>query len=77
MVRWVIFKGEVTPVTPEETIHRLLDALEENRRLFEESRHSLQEPPHGELIEILHDCEQLGKSQVRLLQRALRRLGRR
>ena len=60
-------------MTPQDIISRLLDHLDETKRLFAESRASL--PREAEaLIDILHDCEQLTQNQVRLLHRALRRL---
>lgn len=59
-------------MTPQDTIGRLLDHLEESKRLFAESRSGLTKQD-SELIDLLHDCEQLTQNQIRILNRALRR----
>lgn len=60
-------------VSPQDIVNRLLDHLEESKRLFAESRSAVPKNT-GDLIDILHDCEQLTQNQIRLLNRALRRL---
>lgn len=59
-------------MTPQDTINRLLDHLEESKRLFVDSRKGLGKED-AELIEALHDCEQLARNQIRILTRALKR----
>lgn len=57
---------------PQDTIARLLDHLEETMRLFAEGREGLT-AKDGELIDVLHECEQLTRNQMRMLNRARRR----
>lgn len=59
---------------PQDTIGRLLDHLEETLRLFAEGRDGLS-PQDEELIDLLHECEQLTRNQIRILNRALKRYG--
>lgn len=65
---------EVSDITPEDTIGRLLDHLHETQRLFDECRSNLADPKGSDLVDILHDCEQLVRSQIHLLTRARQRL---
>ena len=62
-------------MTPQDTIARLLDHLEETLRLFAEGRDGLAPNRDGELIDVLHECEQLTRNQVRMLTRARKRCG--
>lgn len=59
-------------MTPQDTINRLLDHVEESKRLFSESRNGLQKED-AELIHALYECEQLARNQIRILTRALKR----
>lgn len=61
-------------ITPEDTLGRLLDHLHETQRLFAESRLNLEEANHVDLVEVLHECEQLVRTQIHLLTRARQRL---
>lgn len=60
-------------MSPQDMIGRLLDHLEESKRLFTESRSGLTKK-EGELIDLLYECEQLTQNQIRILNRALRKL---
>lgn len=55
-------------------INRLLDHLEETKRLVAETRAGLSQVKEEDLVEVLHQCEQLTQNQIRMLNRALRKL---
>lgn len=69
----MLYAGRASVVSPDDVIHRLLDHLEETKRLFAEERLHLEEKANH-VIDIMHDCEQLTRNQIQLLHRALRRL---
>lgn len=60
-------------MTAEDILSRLIDHLEETRRLMEESRAGLEEIRRDDLIDLLHECEQLTRTQIHLLTRAAMR----
>lgn len=64
----------MSEITPADTIGRLLDHLHETQRLFAESRSGLEASDYVDLIDVLHECEQLVRSQIHLLTRARQRL---
>lgn len=61
---------EVTVMNAEDILGRLIDHLEETKRLIDESRSSLEDLDRKDLVEILHECEQSTRTQIHLLTRA-------
>lgn len=63
-------------MTPEDTIWRILERLEENQRVLGESLESLHPKRDKDLIDTLTEIEQLTQTQLNLCRRAQRRLER-
>lgn len=58
---------------PRDVIWRIMRHLADFQEILEESLRELNPKQHGDLISSIHECEQLTKTQVNIMNRAARR----
>lgn len=61
----------------DDVLWRILERLEESKRIFSESLEGLHPKHDKELIDTITEIEQLTQTQINLCRRAERRIGRR
>jgi AICAR transformylase/IMP cyclohydrolase PurH len=60
-------------VEPQDIIWRILRHLGDFQEILEESLKELHPKKHGDLISSIHECEQLTKTQVNIMNRTAKR----